>query len=87
MTTNQKPNEPSDSAACSTAEDDMDFVFCQELRMLHAVFSASSDLVMASWNTEFCEACGGIEELKNKHVKAVRELEQWYADGDDAYCR
>lgn len=51
------------------------------------VFSASSDLVMAAWNTEFCDACGGIEELKNKHAKAVRELEQWYADGDDSYCR
>lgn len=78
----------SDSSDCSTADDDFEVsVEAAELRRLRNVFSASSDLVKAySWE-EFREASGGIEALKEAHSKAVCDLEQWYSDGDDRFCR
>ena len=53
-----------------------------EYKLLLEVFAQASDLVLAGWSQEFCDACGGFEKIARTHAEAVRRLEQWYAEGD-----
>lgn len=57
----------------------------EELTYLREIATRSSDLVRAYECEVFEEFCGGIQKLKEAHIKSVVEYEHWLEEQGEIY--
>lgn len=60
-----------------------EMVRSEEVYLLRRIASASSDLLRAQDDTNFCEMGGGIPHFRNILSEAVSTYEQWVDDSEE----